>query len=125
MNWKVLFATMFLVTDCDKTLVHYERSSNSNSNSDNDGNNIIALPSSSGSNKIGYIHQQTISLLDDISKNNNIESIICCSGMRTSTMYQRYSYLPSITYWITENGGRIHEIKRIDGTNHSIIEEIT
>jgi len=118
MNWKVLFATMFLITDCDKTLVHYESNSNNN-------NNIIALPSSSGSNKIGYIHKQTISLLDDISKNNKIEAIICCSGMRTSTMYQRYSYLPSITYWITENGGRIHEIKRIDGSNHSSIEEIT
>ena len=40
-------------------------------------------------------------------------------------MYQRYSYLPSITHWITENGGRIHEIKRIDGSNHLSIEEIT
>jgi len=82
----------------------------------------ITLPSSSGSGKIGYVHRETISLLNDIS--NNVESIICCSGMRTSTMLQRRSYFPSISFWITENGGRIHEVKKHNNTNESYVEEI-
>ena len=67
MYWKILLTTMFLISDCDKTLVHYENNGN---------DNIIELPSSSGSGKIGYLHQQTVSLLDDISKNDNIEELL-------------------------------------------------
>ena len=52
MNLKLLFSLMFFITDCDKTLVHYENN--------NDITNLLSLPSSSGSNKIGYVHLETI-----------------------------------------------------------------
>jgi len=117
MNLKFLFSLMFFITDCDKTLVHYENN--------NDITNLLSLPSSSGSNKIGYVHLETINLLNDISKNDKVDAIICCSGMRISTMLQRYSYFPSISYWITENGGRIFEVNNNnDGDNIKIPVEI-
>lgn len=109
---------MFLISDCDKTLVHYDNKDNNNTKDD-----IITLPSSS-TGKVGHVHRKTLSLLDEISNNDNIEAIICCSGMRTSTMLQRKSFFPSISFWITENGGRIHEVKRNKDDNENYVEEI-
>ena len=102
-------STTFLVTDFDGTLAHYklyEEDENQVKSSE-----IIALPASSGSGKIAYISSKSIQMLASISnilKSSNT-GVICASGQRVSTMLQRCKYLPFFDYWISENGGRIHD----------------
>ena len=102
---------IYLVTDCDKTLVHYEQYDRSESS-------LIAMPPSSGSKRIGWLSKTSLNLLQKLSE---LTTIICVSGMRYSTMIQRQPYFPFIKYWICDNGGQIFEASE-DGKLHEITE---
>ena len=102
---------IYLVTDCDKTLVHYEKYDRSDAS-------LIAMPPSSGSKRIGWISNISLNLLQKLSE---LTTIICVSGMRYSTMIQRQPYFPFIKYWICDNGGQIFEVSE-DGKLHEIME---
>ena len=111
---------LYFVTDFDGTIAHYKiYEASSQSESDivsptppSSGNDPIALPASSGSGKIAYISQSTIDLLQEISRDVSdgfpATAMICASGQRVTTMMQRRASLPFFHYWISENGGRIH-----------------
>ena len=90
---------MIVVTDFDGTLVHYEKFGL---------DDLLPLPPSSGSGKTAFYSKRTLELLNSLRSDNII--LICASGMRESTMRQRYSHFPQIKYWICENGGRIFSI---------------
>ena len=102
---------IYLVTDCDKTLVHYEQYDRSDSS-------LTAMPPSSGSKRVGWISNKSLNLLQKLSE---LTTIICVSGMRYSTMIQRQPYFPFIKYWICDNGGQIFEVSE-DGKLHKIME---
>ena len=111
---------MNFVTDCDGTLVHYDTKVDPL-----EGQGIVTLPKSS-SGKIGIVSQKTLELIEEIAKshtngNDNESNIVvtCASGMRTATMLQRQPYFPSIKYWITENGGRIFQVKHNNSNDSS------
>lgn len=112
--FSMMIGLMYFVTDCDKTLVHYDQYSGDRESP----TELIALPASSGSMKVAYVSQQTLGLLHDISKYTDI---ICVSGMRYSTMMQRQPLFPHIKYWIVENGGQIYKRSKQDPT---LLEEI-
>ena len=115
----------YFVTDFDGTIAHYSVNSNHSNRISLPGNNTIILEiikadvnlclfnlkASVGSGKVAYISEKTVHLLQEISEQN--VTIICASGMRTSTMKQRIPFFPAIMYWICENGGKI--FKRIEG----------
>lgn len=95
--------SFYFVSDFDGTIAHYEVS-------DGHQSEVIPLPASSGSGKVAYISSKTLELLAEISQ--HIESMnkamVCASGQRVATMKQRQPYFPFFKYWISENGGRIH-----------------
>lgn len=104
---------MIFVTDCDNTLVHYDsfekhgRSDESVATSSDSymEHDLITMPASSGSGKIASVSALTVKTLTEIAA-EGVE-IICATGMRASTMFQREKFFPSIKYWACENGGRI------------------
>lgn len=114
--FSVLVGLMYFVTDCDKTLVHYDDPIDTKYHSDIDS--LIALPASSGSRKVGFVSKKTLNLVHEISQ---YTEIICVSGMRYSTMIQRQSLFPNIKYWIVENGGQIYQRNKNDPT---VLEEV-
>jgi hydroxymethylpyrimidine pyrophosphatase-like HAD family hydrolase len=105
---KGVFSWMVFVTDCDKTLVHYETNGKDTE--------LLKLPASSGSGQVATVSRSTLKLLDDISEEGT--TIICASGMRASTLMQREPFFPSIKYWACENGGRI--FRRVDGVQELV-----
>lgn len=106
------FLMRFFVTDCDNTIVFYSKNLSANSS------DVVWLPPSSGSGKLGYVSKDVLKNLECISHNS---TIICASGMRQSTMLQRQAIFSSIRYWICENGGRIFQ--RLDnGDMEEILE---
>jgi hydroxymethylpyrimidine pyrophosphatase-like HAD family hydrolase len=108
---------MIFVTDMDNTLVHYDIDDTMDV-----AENYIMLPASSGSGRVASASRVTIETLNEI-KTEGVE-IICATGMRASTMFQREKYFPSITYFACENGGRIfHRASESDGSTAPI--EIT
>jgi hydroxymethylpyrimidine pyrophosphatase-like HAD family hydrolase len=111
----LLMSLMIFVTDMDNTLVHYDMD-----DSMDIAENYIMLPASSGSGRVASVSQVTIETLDDIRK-EGVE-IICATGMRASTMFQREKYFPSVSYFACENGGRIFQ-RASEGFNAPI--EIT
>jgi hydroxymethylpyrimidine pyrophosphatase-like HAD family hydrolase len=100
---------MYFVTDCDNTLVHYDRSV---FRSNDELQQMVDLPASSGSGKVAFISKKTVETLDELHASG--VCIICATGMRNTTMMQRQPYMPGISYWIVENGGRVYE-KDSDG----------
>jgi hydroxymethylpyrimidine pyrophosphatase-like HAD family hydrolase len=98
--------SLSFVMDCDNTIVHY--TSASIDVDESDGNELIALPASASGMR-GFLHPTNSMLIQEISRSVDV---ICCSGMRMSTMLSRYQYFPMIKYWICENGGRIFHWKR-------------
>lgn len=119
---------MIFVTDCDNTLVHYDTSKKHNtavgsvaSNGDTyTEHDLITLPASSGSGKVATVSARTLSTLNEIEA-ESVE-IICATGMRASTMFQREKFFPSIKYWACENGGRIYHRGKEDGQLSEIVE---
>lgn len=111
-----IITLMYFVTDCDKTLVHYDAYEGDQPIETNE--KLVALPPSSGSMKVAYVSKTTLHLLDQVSKHTDI---ICVSGMRYSTMMQRQYLFPHIKYWIVENGGQIYQRSKNDPT---LLEEI-
>lgn len=115
----LISAIMIFVTDCDNTLVHYadKATAAETITSMQTASDLIDLPPSSGSGKLAIVSRLTIQLLNEIeieiTKQNGF--IICATGMRPSTMYQRQSLFPSIKYWACENGGRIF-YREIEGS---------
>lgn len=105
MMLSTILGLIYLVTDCDKTLVHYDNPATD----EGEPSMLFQLPASSGSGRIGYVSSRTLDILDEISLHS---PIICASGMRVSTMMQRQPFLSSVNYWICENGGRVFEKNR-------------
>lgn len=101
------------VTDCDGTIVHYSATE--------DVDALVALPPSASGMR-GFVHRTNILLIEEISSK---AEVICCSGMRMDTMLGRYSYFPTIKYWICENGGRIFRRRNEvdDGTDVGLVED--
>jgi hydroxymethylpyrimidine pyrophosphatase-like HAD family hydrolase len=100
----IILQLLYFVTDCDKTLVHYDVT-------DEEIRDIplTLFPASAKSKRVGAVSLLTSTLLQEISSLS--EGVICASGMRSSTMLQRQTYFPFINYWICENGGRIYRRK--------------
>ena len=111
-------------SDVDGTLVHYPAPPSSASASElNENNNESALlrlpPSSTGTR--GIISYKTLQLCqrlrqmevlsstleDEKSRKKHYVKFVLVSGMRTTTLFQRVSYLPFSDAYCCENGGRI------------------
>ena len=117
---------MIFVTDCDNTLVHYdEKQTTSIGSASNAGDtymehDLITLPASSGSGRVATVSARTLTTLKDIEAES--VNIICATGMRASTMFQREKFFPSIKYWACENGGRIFQRGNKDAELTEILE---
>lgn len=110
MNIFKFLQSLIFVTDCDNTIVHYDSGSSPTSS-------LVQLPASSGSGRSGFISSSTLEKLDEISK---YVPIVCASGMRAATMMQRAPFIPHVSYWICENGGRIFVVE--NGEIHEVFE---
>lgn len=105
---KLFFAMMhclssFFVTDFDNTLAHYGKPEEQQDHLHVALDQLVPLPPSS-TGMVGYLHNDTIGLLNKIA---STKVVICASGMRENTMRGRQPFLPNISYWVCENGGRI------------------
>jgi len=96
----VALGMMLFATDCDKTLLHYDVDGGGEAST---GDRVF-FPSSAGSGKRASMDRANLLLLDQIGA---LGTIVCCSGMREATMRQRAPFLPAITYFFVENGGRL------------------
>ena len=101
-----LHAIKVIFSDIDGSLLHYpseDEVSNSNNN-DDDNYQILQLPPSATGMR-GIISAETLRRCQKLRQRG--VKLVLISGMRTSTLLGRLSYLPRADAYCTESGGRI------------------
>ena len=103
-----LHAIKVIFSDIDGSLLHYpteeEEEVLKESNNDDDDYQILKLPPSATGMR-GIISAETLRRCQEIRKKG--VKLVLISGMRTSTLLGRLSYLPKADAYCTESGGRI------------------
>lgn len=113
---------LYFVSDFDGTVAHYERYNSDENNRTEEGTSVdeesslVHLPASTGTGKIAHVSRYSLELLLRIQAllRENQSACICASGQRVSTMKQRQVHFPAFDYWISENGGRIHDADLVE-----------
>jgi hydroxymethylpyrimidine pyrophosphatase-like HAD family hydrolase len=104
---------VYFVSDFDGTLAHYETYEGENTDS------LVQLPASTGFGRVAHVSSRTLELLTHVQElsRRHGTATICASGQRVSTMQQRRPVFPAFDYWISENGGRIHDSDLVELTD--------
>jgi len=100
-NLRIIFS------DIDGSLIHYPKNDDDEtmqSLEDDHNNQILALPPSATGMK-GIISSKTLATCRDLCQKGI--KLVLVSGMRTSTLLNRLSYLPKADAYCVESGGRI------------------
>jgi len=104
-------SSLWLAMDMDKTLVFYDNHPNPAE--------VQLLPASSGTGRVGFVGKETLVMLKAL-EGVLPNRLMCVSGQRAETMYQRQPFFPSINVWICENGGRKFHLTERSGLEEDI-----
>ena len=104
-------SSLWLAMDMDKTLVFYDNHPNPAE--------VQLLPASSGTNRVGFVGKETLVLLKAL-EGVLPNRLMCVSGQRAETMYQRQPFFPCINVWICENGGRKFHLAESSGLEEDL-----
>lgn len=122
-------------SDVDGTLVHYPRNNlheQPSAHAITSSNELIYLPPSKTGTR-GFISERTLELCHQLRTGGNASSpsssesntkvpLVLISGMRTTTLLQRLSYLPRADAYVSESGGRIFYPVALDHVDNIVTD---